>query len=52
MYERAVGHLPVVSGATLLGIVTRADLLRFLESGRARNREVHAELSRRTLEPG
>jgi tRNA nucleotidyltransferase (CCA-adding enzyme) len=52
MREKGVGHLPVVSGERLLGIVTRADLLRFLQGGRARNREVHAELSRHTLEPG
>ena len=32
--------------------LSRADLLRFLEGGRARNRQVHAELSRRTPEPG
>jgi tRNA nucleotidyltransferase (CCA-adding enzyme) len=52
MYQGAVGHLPVLDGARLVGIVTRGDLLRFLESGSARNREVHAELARQVSEPG
>jgi tRNA nucleotidyltransferase (CCA-adding enzyme) len=56
MYQGAVGHLPVVDGArlrgALVGIVTRGDLLRFLESGSARNRQVHAELARQVPEPG
>ncbi len=51
MYAKAVGRLPITAQGNLLGIVTRADLLRFLEHGSARNREVHAELSR-PREPG
>ncbi len=45
MYERGVGHLPLLDGNRLAGIVTRGDLLRFLDDGRARNREVLARLT-------
>jgi tRNA nucleotidyltransferase (CCA-adding enzyme) len=35
-YERNIGHLPVVDGPVLLGIVTRTDLLDFKRSDRMR----------------
>jgi Zn-dependent protease/CBS domain-containing protein len=31
MHENDIGHLPVVRGSTLVGMVTRSDLLRFIQ---------------------
>jgi tRNA nucleotidyltransferase (CCA-adding enzyme) len=40
MYRHNVGHLPVIDGGRLVGIVTRTDLLGFMEERSARNRRV------------
>ena len=40
MFENDIGHLPVVEKDRLIGIVTRSDLIRFLETRQEENRRV------------